>query len=414
MSLHKSAALAAVLVLVASGAGAQAPPPPNGAEFQVNEDYLGYQLAPQAAVDSGGHYVVTWVGADGDGDGIFARRYRSSGVPLGPEFLVNQTTANVQYGPAVGADANGNFVVVWESYSGLNTWDVFGRRFRPDGTPIGPEFQVNTYTTGYQYLADVAVHDDGSFVVVWQSDYQGYYSVTARRYDSAGTAGPEFIVNNYLDHLHQQPRVRGGGDGAFVVAWYADGARPDYDIFARRYDTAGNPLGGQFQVNDVTADYQGFPSLAVEANNEFVVSWQSFSLSSGYDIFARRFNAAGTPILGQFQVNTYTAGSQIRSSTAVDDAGNFMVTWHSAGTDGSGFSLQGRHFAAAGNPTSVEFRVNTYTTGDQWMSSVTAKGPGDFLVVWESSDGDGDAYGVFGQRYGDLLFSDNFEWGTGP
>jgi hypothetical protein len=419
MPLYRSAALAAALLLAASGAAAQATPPRNGPEFQVNQDYLDQQLYPRAAVDSGGHYVVAWVGRDGDLDGIIARRYRSSGVPLGPEFPVNQTTADVQYAPVVGADANGNFVVVWESFNGLNGFDVFGRRFSPDGTPLGPEFQVNTYTTGFQYFADVAVNDDGSFVVAWQSDYQDYYAVMARRFDSAGAAGPEFIVSNYTTALPQEPRVRAGGDGAFVVAWYeygAGGAAADYDISARRYNAAGNPLANQFVVNNVAADNQSFPSLAVRRNNEFVVSWQSYSPSGGYDIFARRFDASGNAVLGQFLVNSHTTGSQSRSSTALDADGNFLVTWNgAAGMDGSYLSVQGRHFAANANPTSAEFRVNTYTTGDQWVSNVTAKGPGDFLVVWESSDDqDGDLSGIFGQRYGDLIFSDNFEWSTGP
>jgi len=419
MSLHKSAALAAVLLLAASGAAAQAPPPRNGPEFQVNDDFIGEQFLPQAAVDGSGHFVVTWVGPDGDYDGIFARRYRSSGVPLGPQFRVNETTADVQYGPAVGADAAGNFVVVWESFNGSNEWDVFGRRFSPDGTPRGPEFRVNAYTTGFQYVADVAVNDDGSFVVVWQSDYLNSYIygfVMARRYNSAGTAGPEFTVTNYTTGLAYQPRVRAGADGAFVVAWYDDGAGADWDIFARRYNAAGSPLADQFVVNNVTANEQSYPSLAMGRNNEFVVSWQSLSLSGGYDIFARRFDASGNPILGQFQVNNYTTGSQSYPSGAVDAGGNFLVTWSSsAGTDGSGFSLQGRHFDDNGSPTSTEFRVNTFTTGDQWFSNVSAKGPGDFLVVWESSaNQDGDADRIFAQRYGDLIFSDNFEWTTGP
>jgi hypothetical protein len=40
--------------------------------------------------------------------------------------------------------------------------------------PVGPEFRVNTYTSGSQATPAVATDPAGNFVVVWQS--QGLYS----------------------------------------------------------------------------------------------------------------------------------------------------------------------------------------------------------------------------------------------
>ena len=36
-------------------------------------------------------------------------------------------------------------------------------------TPVGGEFQVNSYTTSFQRIPSVAVDADGDFVVVWES-----------------------------------------------------------------------------------------------------------------------------------------------------------------------------------------------------------------------------------------------------
>jgi hypothetical protein len=64
--------------------------------------------------------------------------------------------------------------------------------------PVGPEFQVNTYTTGSQEVfkgPSVASDSAGNFVVVWQRE-DGYAAV-ARRFSSDGTpSGPEFVVNS--------------------------------------------------------------------------------------------------------------------------------------------------------------------------------------------------------------------------
>jgi len=45
-----------------------------------------------------------------------------------------------------------------------------GQRYHSDGTALGGEFQLNTYTTGWQRSSAVAASSRGDFVVTWQSD----------------------------------------------------------------------------------------------------------------------------------------------------------------------------------------------------------------------------------------------------
>src|SRR5262245_33327189 len=62
----------------------------------------------------------------------------------------------------------------------------------------GAEFQVNSYTSNSQRLAAVATAADGDFVMVWQSYGQDGYGpgVFARRFTSAGAAlASEFQIN---------------------------------------------------------------------------------------------------------------------------------------------------------------------------------------------------------------------------
>ena len=70
------------------------------------------------------------------------------------------------------ADAQGNFVVVWDSNGSYGTdqdCSIQGQRYDADGCPYGSEFQVNSYTTGYQWRPAVAADERGNFVVVWDS-----------------------------------------------------------------------------------------------------------------------------------------------------------------------------------------------------------------------------------------------------
>jgi hypothetical protein len=49
--------------------------------------------------------------------------------------------------------------------------------------------------------------------------------------------------------------------------------------------------------------------------------------------------------------------------------------------------------------TGGEFRVNTYTTSNQFEPTVTALADGGFVVAWTSFGQDGFSYGIYAQRY---------------
>ena len=105
--------------------------------------------------------------------GVFGQRFAGSGAPIGPEFRVNTYTSGFQHGAAVALDAAGDFVVVWTSGNqDGSSYGVFGQRYASSGMPLGPEFRVNTYTPSDQAHPTVSSDTAGTFVVVWDSRYQ--------------------------------------------------------------------------------------------------------------------------------------------------------------------------------------------------------------------------------------------------
>jgi len=108
----------------------------------------------------------------------------------------------------------------------------------------------------------------------------------------------------------------------------------------------------------------------------------------------------GDPVGPEFRVNTYTTGNQGLVSVAADGAGDFVVVWTSGSNqDGSAYGIFGQRYAGSGAPQGPEFRVNTYTTNIQYRSFAPADSSGRFVVVWESTAQDGSLRGIFGQRY---------------
>ncbi len=92
---------------------------------------------------------------------------------MGDEFQVNTYTTDTQRSPTVGVDAKGDFVVAWMSFgsggSDASDYSVQVQRFAADAAALGGEIQVNTYVTGFQHIPVVGVNADGDFVVVWES-----------------------------------------------------------------------------------------------------------------------------------------------------------------------------------------------------------------------------------------------------
>ena len=65
--------------------------------------------------------------------------------------------------------------------------------------------------------------------------------------------GGEFQINTYTTYGQQEPVVAPGLGGEFLVVWYSFGSFGTDDwassIQGQRYDAAGMPLGGEFQIN---------------------------------------------------------------------------------------------------------------------------------------------------------------------
>ena len=348
--------------------------------------------------------------------------------------MVNSHTTDSQTNPVVGRKTDGGFVVAWSSFTSAGTdtdsLSIQARHLAVDGTPQGMDFQVNTTTTNAQYGPSLAMHPDGSFLIVWQSfgsggDDSDGRSIQGQLFDAQGDPkGAEFQVNSYTTSEQQQSRAAALGDG-FVVTWYNSAGSPGNDddeesIQARFLDSNG-PVGSDFQVNTYTTNEQSQPFPVTGPGDQFAVVWAG--VGPGTDtifasIQAQRFETDGTPLGGQFQVNSYTPGSQYTPSGVFTTAEQMLVVWNSGGafTDGldgdrGGVSLQ--TFDRDGNPLGEELLVNTYTTSNQLGQRVAVNRQGDAVVVWESFP-DPPNNEILFQRFADpgiKLFEDGFESG---
>jgi hypothetical protein len=398
---------------------------PSGSEFLVNTYTTGGQRRPDVASDAVGNFVVVWSADDSAvGPGIIGQRFDPRGVRRGGEFRVNTYTGGFASGPVVASAADGRFVVAWNHYGQDGSgYGVFAQRFDASGAPLGAEFRVNTYTTSTQALPAVASDEDGNFVVVWQSQGQdlNQYGVFAQRFAASGAPlGSEFQVNGAIIGQfgsQHQPSVDIDGTGRFVVVWgnryQVFGGPLRTEIAARLFDADGFPVADEFRVTATTGGSNGSPQVARDNGGRFVVVWGvgggGFPIPTGSNLAARSFDAQGTPFGPGFAVATTTTGSDGVGSIDVDRHGRFVVVWQHTASTFAPPDIVGQVIDILGTKLGSELQVNTYTTGNQANAAVAAARDANFVVVWDSRYQNESSYGVFGQRYGDLIFRDGFE-----
>ena len=377
-----------------------------GTEFRANTFTVANQTDPGVAMRPDGSFVVVWSSDGQDNlpdysfDGVFGRRYDSTGTAIASEFQVNSYTPGNQRYPSVSTNAAGSFVVVWQGDGQDGSLGgVFAQLFNSAGARQGAEFRVNSHTLDAQATPDVAMGQGGGFTVVWQSFGQDGddLGIFGRRHNGSGIPqATEFQINSYTTGIQMDPSILIAVPSEQIVIWRSFQDGQSFGVFGRRVDSGG-PQGAEFQINAYTPNAQTLSALAAGPDGGFVVVWQSTHDGAPAGIFGRRFDSVGAPLTAEFQVNEYTLGTQVEPDIASDGA-DFIVVWQSAAEDGNDDGVFARRLDAAG-PVGGEFQATTYTTAGQRNPSVSMDASDGFVVVWSSFAQDGSSDGVFGQRF---------------
>jgi len=158
--------------------------------------------------------------------------------------------------------------------------------------------------------------------------------------------------------------------------------------------------GEEFQVNTYTDRDQDRPAIAMDEKGNFVITWASYEQDgSAWGVFAQMYNKKGKAIGTEFLVNTYTKWYQWHPAIAMDSKGNFVITWSSEGQDGSSYGVFAQRFNKNGEAVGTEFQVNTYTKNRQDYPAVSMDNKRNFVIGWESKGQDGSGTGIFAQRF---------------
>ncbi len=346
-----------------------------GLEFQVN-NYTPGRLKKPSVASSNTTYFVTWQCSSE----IYGKVYDNNGKALCSEFQINSYTIE-----SFSVASNGKtYFVAWQIYYYQGSIDdIYGQLYDDTGKALGSKFRINTYTTSEQSYPSVA-SSGSTYLVTWVSHGQeGYFNkIYGQLYDNDGNEiGSEFPVN-YTTNSQYMPAVA-GNETNYLITWQSYGQDGSYmGIYGQIYGSNGGAIGSEFRINTYTTSEQSYPSVASNGIT-YLVTWQSVDQDgSAYGIYGQILDNNGDKIGTEFQVNTYTSYLQKDSSVA-SNGSTYLVTWQSSYQDGSYYGIYGQLLDNNGDKIGTEFRVNTYTSGEQENPSVASNGT-KYLLVWDS------------------------------
>jgi len=303
-----------------------------------------------------------------------------------PEFRVNPEEPDDpftpgpdkynQINPAVAMDADGEFVIVWESevpdsVAFASVTDVFARRFRA----------VGTANLGVSQLV-VDMNADGipetpiSGILPLVSPLKTVTQTLTVDAFLPGTVTGQFrlsVAGKQTEDITfdstQLATTAANIQGALVMAGFQDvtvevvSSTDPYKFRVTFAQTFSGPNG----LADAILQYVD-PTVGVPLSTRANVSSQ---LATGLDLFT-------------FQVNTETLRAQFAPAVAMDMLGNFVIAWANSAQDFSYYNgIKAQIFDRNGNKVGNEFLVNTEDTAVHLNPAVGMARTGEFVIAWE-------------------------------
>lgn len=385
-----------------------ADPRPAGAAFALGACPDCRDQAPAVAGTPSGAFAAAWQGKTAaDPRGLLARFFSIQGRPRSAERLVNRNLPPDQYDAAM-ADTPGNeYIVAWSEVADGNS-DVLAQRFKSTGAAVGAAIRVSVEAPaaaepGVDYGPAVAATSNGGFVVAWlRFTPPGDPDVWFRRYDPSGKpiGSPVRVSSGLVKGTAPDVCILSGGGS--VVVWDSIDERRPFEaslegISLRRLSPAGAPAGTAEQAVLKPEAESASAAVSCGRGNTFVVAYELDrpGAADEADVFVQRFTRLGRPVAAPaLRVNTSLAGWQRTPKISHDAAGNFVVVWTS---QAAGFGLIARRFSPAGAPLSAELVVHTsdLSTRRPLAPDVAHAGKtGGFVVTWQEGSN-----AAFGRRY---------------
>ncbi|MGH1342088.1 MAG: hypothetical protein ACRBN8_11080 [Nannocystales bacterium] len=227
-------------------------------------------VPPVVVMAADGRYAVAWTEISKEFT-VLMQQYDPSGRPSAPVVRLSDVSHSLTDAPALATNASGELVVGYLMASG-DAFGPFVRKFAADGREVlGPTLASPPEHFLGSLTPDVAIADDGTFVVAWTPMQSAPQAVWMQLYAPDGTPSAEPIqVSPAAQLVLARPNVDMGSDGTVLAAWVVE---DEGTCFARRFDASGQPLEDAWRVTPEDESTTVPCGVSVGPNGQFALTW---------------------------------------------------------------------------------------------------------------------------------------------
>jgi hypothetical protein len=341
------------------------------------------QLAP----DGSGGAIVAWCDyRNGVVWNIFAQRIDANGNALWAAegvgvCLVSGDKVGIQAVP----DGSGGAIIAWCDYRSGADWDLYAQRLDADGNALWTTDGAAICAAAGNQLNLNAIPDGAGGAIMAWADSRGTSPADIYVQRIAGNGGADWTLDGVpvcaaANNQDSPDLVSDGAGGAFIV--WTDARSGTRDIYARRVDAAGTPLWTADGVAICTASAdQGAPYLAPDQVGGAFVSW-SDNRSTSTDIYAQRINADGNVLWTANGVGICTATNDQAGSPMVPDGNGGAVIGY-LNIRGTTVDVYAQKVDADGNRLWAGLGAPISTAGGQHeYIRIVPDGVGGAILMW--------------------------------
>ncbi len=233
----------------------------------------------------------------------FARITPTAIQPIGSNVVVNtgDPTGTINWRPSVDMTPAGTSVVVWQDFRTGSQGDVFGQLFDASGQPVGSNFQISEgagiVETRPEIRPEVALLDDGQFMVVWADTSAAGYQARGRRYAANGTPlTTPFLLDETSGLETGVPNIASNGSAYYLVTL---GRSPNGDLSVLATAPTSNTANQPSDAVDAGLELSAYPNpFSENATIEFDLAKPTTIHLSVYDLLGREVETVAAGIRG--------------------------------------------------------------------------------------------------------------------
>lgn len=306
------------------------------------------------------------------------------GTPIGNNILINEPVGIWNFHPGI-AVTDELINISWTRRKTNPVWDIMVQNLDLDGSLIGTNKCISDDKggAGQSYPAIIA-DTNGCFFVVWDDHRDSLYNYSfqyARIFDAQGNPLlDDFQINENIDAMY--PAISLNALGLYVTTWTRELADSSRQIFGQRLDRNGTCLGPNFQISNAPGNNGIFFSkITALSDNRFATIWTDYRFDP-YRICGRILDPLGIPQGSEFTTYIDSTAYNIAGALVDEENGKFIIAM-SCSRDTIGVAIQ--EFDYSGNPVSTTKVLNE--TAAEYVLVSGAKGVGKYLFVWGAFDG---------------------------